>query len=184
MFLLVGGKKGEKQGKKAKPNKAHIVLAQLEDKGILKSVITQNIDGLHQMAGSKNVFELHGNTRKFYCMKCQKKYSLEDVSKKVEAEGIPPKCTCGGYIRPDVVLFGEALPADVLEKAREESMKADVFLVIGSSLVVQPAASLPVIAKQNGAKLIIINKDPTPLDSMSDLLFHQKATEVLGALEI
>ena len=169
--------------KKAKPNKAHIILAELEKKGILKCVITQNIDGLHQLAGSKRVFELHGNTRTIYCMNCQKKYSLDEVYEKIAKNEIPPKCTCGGVLRPDVVFFGEQLPVDVLEQAREESLKADLFVVIGSSLVVQPAASLPLIAKQNGAKLVIINKDPTPLDSRADLVFHEKASKVLSEVE-
>ncbi len=170
--------------KKAKPNKAHICLASLEEKGLLKTVITQNIDGLHQMAGSKNVLELHGNTRTIYCTTCKQTYSIEEIYKKVEKDQIPPKCQCGGILRPDVVFFGESLPFEVLEKAREESLKADLFMVIGSSLVVQPAASLPLLAKENHAKLVIINKDATPLDSMADLVFHERATVVLGSLKL
>ncbi len=166
--------------KAAKPNQGHIALARLEDKGALNAVITQNIDGLHQVAGSKNVLELHGNTRRIACLNCGVEYGIEDVRQQLEAE-LPPACrSCGGMLKPDVVMFGETLPQDILNRAAEEAGSCDLMLSIGSSLVVQPAASMPVIAKRSGAALVIVNKDPTPLDSMADLVLRENSSEVLS----
>lgn len=166
----------------ARPNKAHTALARMEQEGLLQTVITQNIDGLHQAAGSRNVLELHGNTRRIVCLKCGQHHSMEDVYQLLETQ-LPPQCPgCGGTLKPDVVFFGESLPGDVLGRAISESRACDLFLVVGSSLVVQPAAALPVTARQNGARVVIINRDPTPLDQMADLVFHTRASEVLGAL--
>lgn len=165
--------------KPAKPNKAHLVLAELEKKGILFLVITQNIDGLHQMAGQINVCELHGNTRQIVCLECFKKFNMEEIYPKLDVE-MPPKCGCGGLLKPDVVLFGEPLPQEALNQASQAAARCDCILVVGSSLVVYPAAQIPVLAKENGAKLIIINIDPTPLDHLADLVINQNASEVLA----
>jgi len=167
--------------KKAEPNTAHLALAKLEKDGKLHHVITQNIDGLHQEAGQMNVIELHGNTRQIICVNCSTTYTMEKAYEKLEKE-LPPKCSCGGILRPDVVLFGEPLPSEAIENAIQVSRNCDVFLVMGSSLVVYPAAQLPVIAKQNGAALIIINIDPTPLDGIADIVINKKASEILSNL--
>lgn len=167
---------------RARPNTAHTVLARLEDEGTLKTVITQNIDGLQQAAGSRNVLELHGNTRRIVCLQCQRPYPMEAVYHRLATQ-LPPRCTdCGGALKPDVVFFGEALPADVLRQAVDASQSCDLFLVVGSSLVVQPAAALPVTAHRHGARVVIINRDPTPLDRMADLVLHARASDVLGTL--
>lgn len=168
----------------AEPNNAHLTLAKLEENGILKAVITQNIDGLHELAGSNRVLELHGNTRRIICLSCQKQFSIHEAYDLLQSQ-IPPLCPeCGGLLKPDVVLFGESLPMHVLEVAREESIKSDVFLSIGSSLVVQPAASLPAMAKERGSQLIIVNKESTPLDIQADIVFYSSASEVLSALTV
>ncbi len=168
--------------KKAKPNRAHQALATLEEKGNLQAVITQNIDGLHQMAGSRRVLELHGNTTRFFCLECGDRHTMDDISARLETQ-LPPTCSsCGGLVRPDVVFFGETLPHAVLEEARREAMGCDLFLAVGSSLVVQPAATLPVIAKEQGARLVIINLEATPLDSIADAVFHASASDVLCGL--
>lgn len=166
---------------KSEPNDTHRTLARLEVEGNLKMVITQNIDGLHQLAGQKNVCELHGNTRQVVCLTCAKKMPFEEVGKKLDTE-MPPLCACGGLLKPDVVLFGEALPQKVLLESWQAAQLCDTFLVVGSSLVVQPAAQIPLVARKNGAKLVIINLDPTPLDSLADLVINQKSSDVLQAL--
>lgn len=168
--------------KQAAPNNAHLALAALEENGPLRAVITQNIDGFHQMAGSKRVLELHGNTRRISCLSCEQQYTIDEIYQQLETE-LPPTCgACSGMLKPEVVFFGESLPPGVLSEAQIESSQCDLFMVIGSSLVVQPAATLPVMAKQTGAKLVIINKDPTPLDSHANLVFHNRASEVLEAV--
>jgi NAD-dependent deacetylase len=164
---------------KAKPNPAHYALAQLEKKGLVKSVITQNIDGLHRLAGSERVLELHGNTRRIVCLKCSRKYSMDQAYELLQSQ-IPPRCPeCQGLLKPDVVLFGESLPLDVLDQAQEEANRCDLFLAIGSSLVVQPAASLPSIAKEAKSQLVIINMEPTCLDFKADLVIQGSAAETL-----
>ena len=167
--------------KKAKPNKAHFILAKLENEGKLVCVITQNIDGLHQLSGQKKVIELHGNTRKITCLKCKKTYTMEEIYKKLDSQ-FPPTCKCGGMLKPDTVLFGEPLPQDALKEAQLISQSCDVFLVLGSSLVIYPAAQLPIIAKQNNAKLAIINIDPTPLDDIADIVINEKVSKVLSKI--
>lgn len=165
--------------KKAKPNSAHTTLAKLEEKGILRAVITQNIDGLHQIAGSSRVLELHGNTRRISCLSCNHNHTMDEVYNQLGTR-LPPTCSaCGGSLKPEVVFFGESLPSGVLTEAVEETKGCDLFLVIGSSLVVQPAASLPLLARDNGADLVIINKDATPLDPIAASVFHESASEVL-----
>lgn len=167
--------------KKAQPNAAHHALVELEKKGKLIQVITQNIDGLHQIAGQVNVCELHGNTRQIKCLDCNEKFTMEEIYNRLEKE-FPPKCSCGGMLKPDVVLFGEPLPQEELAKAWHVAQVCDVFLVVGSSLVVYPAAQIPVIAKNNGAFLVIVNIDPTPLDDIADVVVNRKASEVLSLL--
>jgi len=144
--------------KEAKPNAAHIALAELEKRGKLKAVITQNIDGLHQLAGSKNVLELHGSTHRNTCMKCGKRFGIEIVR---EAEGVP-RCTCGGIIKPDVVLYEEGLDSAVMNAAVRYISNADVLIVGGTSLVVYPAAGL--VNYYRGHKLVLINKGAPSLD--------------------
>ena len=134
------------------PNEGHYALAELEKMGVLRSVITQNIDGLHMKAGSKNVIELHGSLRETYCLKCGKEYIAPRVP-----EGNPPYCDCGGVLKPNTVLFGERLPQDALIKAQREAMTCKIMILVGTSAVVQPAASLPYGAKEGGAKIIEIN---------------------------
>jgi len=164
---------------KAKPNNAHYALVELEKRGKLYRVITQNIDGLHQIAGQSNVIELHGNCRKIKCLKCDKTYSLDDTYKKLEYE-LPPSCSCGGRLKPSVVFFGESLPKSALDEAVVASKNCDLFLVLGSSLVVYPAAQMPIIAKENNAFLVIINIDETPFDDVADLVIHDSASNVLS----
>ena len=137
------------------PNKAHTALAELENMGIVRHVITQNIDGLHKKAGSRNVTEIHGSLRETYCLQCGKEYLAPGVP-----DGMPPYCDCGGVLKPNTVLFGEQLPEGALEKAYQESSSCKLMLVIGTSAVVQPAASLPVVARQKGAKIVEVNIEP------------------------
>ncbi len=165
--------------KKVKPNKAHLALAELETVGNLKTVITQNIDGLHQEAGSSSVIELHGTTRIIYCLNCSQEYCMDEVFSMLEAQ-IPPFCSeCKGKLRPAVVFFGESLDPQVLQLAFEEAENCDFLLAVGSSLVVHPAADIPRIAKQRGAALAIINKQETPLDTFADYVINDEAGKIL-----
>ena len=157
----------------ANPNKAHLVLASLEAAKKCKAVITQNIDGLHQAAGSKEVLELHGSVLRNYCMKCGKFHDIEAVSTSEDV----PKCECGGIIKPDVVLYEEGLNQDILSKSVYYISKADVLIVAGTSLSVYPAASL--IDYYRGNKLVLINKSSTPKDSYADLIINDSVGEVL-----
>ena len=167
--------------KPAKPNAAHYVLVELEKRGILNQLITQNIDGLHQMAGQTNVCELHGNTRQIKCMDCKNKFTMDEIFQQIKKE-VPPHCSCGGLLRPDVVLFGESLPQEALKKAWHAAQTCDTFLVVGSSLLVYPAAQIPLIAKENNAVLVIINIDETPLDHKADLVIQKSASGVLSGI--
>ena len=164
--------------KAARPNRAHEALVKLEQQGTLFQVITQNIDGLHQEAGQRKVCELHGNTRRIICLECNRGYHMDEVYRGLE-KTLPPHCSCGGLLKPDVVLFGESLPQEALNTAWQAARECDTFLVVGSSLVVNPAAQIPLLAKQNGSLLLIINIDVTPLDEMADLVIHCPASEVL-----
>ena len=158
----------------AEPNRAHKALAKLEQEGRLRAVITQNIDGLHQKAGSREVLELHGSVLKNYCTKCGKFYGLEAV---LESEGVP-RCTCGGVIKPDVVLYEEGLDQHTLQKAVYYISNADVLIIGGTSLTVYPAAGL--IDYYGGKKLVLINKSVTPMDSRADLVISGPIGEILG----
>ncbi|HEY8541393.1 MAG TPA: NAD-dependent protein deacylase [Pseudothermotoga sp.] len=155
-----------------KPNAAHLMLARLEQNGILKATITQNIDGLHQKAGSKNVIELHGSVYEYHCIRCSEKFSLSSIKNMIENSDLP-LCNCSGLIRPDIVFFGESLPEKALYDARNHATKCDLMIVLGSSLVVYPAAQLPFIAKANGAKVIILNKGETGFDHMCDMKIEE-----------
>lgn len=158
----------------AEPNRAHKALAKLEQEGRLRAVITQNIDGLHQKAGSREVLELHGPVLRNYCTKCGKFYGLEAV---LESEGVP-RCTCGGVIKPDVVLYEEGLDQHTLQKAVYYISNADVLIIGGTSLTVYPAAGL--IDYYGGKKLVLINKSVTPMDSRADLVISGPIGEILG----
>jgi len=166
--------------KDARPNPAHYVLAELEKRDLLKCIITQNIDGFHQMAGSKKVIELHGDLRKVSCTICKEKYSYEEVEKIIDLKGYPPVCMkCGGILKPEVVLFGEALPYDAINRAYDEAAKADLILVLGTSLFVYPAAYIPEIVKAHEGKVVIINLEKTEKDYIGDIVIHGKLGEIL-----
>lgn len=164
--------------KDVQPNKAHIALARLEEKGKLKAVITQNIDGLHQMAGSKNVLELHGSTFRNYCMDCGKFYGVDYIEK---STGVP-HCECGGIVKPDVVLYEEMLDDDTISKSVKFISEAEVLIIGGTSLNVYPAAGF--INYFRGKHLVIINKASTPADKQADLVINEPIGEVLGNLKI
>ncbi|GLI53919.1 NAD-dependent deacylase [Thermodesulfovibrio yellowstonii] len=164
----------------AKPNNAHNALAELEKRGFLKYVITQNIDGLHQMAGNKSVIELHGNQRGSVCLDCEKVYPLEEVLKMLKEQELDLRCeVCGGIIKPTIVFFGEPMPEKELLMAQQIANKCELMFVIGTSLQVEPAASIPRIAYQNGAKLIFINKVQTEWDWIAEIIFYDSAGKVL-----
>lgn len=156
------------------PNDAHKTLARLENEGKLIGVVTQNIDGLHQKAGSKSVYELHGSVLRNYCSRCGKFYGLDSISK---AEGIPT-CECGGVIKPDVVLYEEGLDDDVVEGAINAIASADTMIIAGTSLTVYPAAGM--IRYFHGNNLILINRDATPFDNKADIVIHDSVGKVLG----
>ncbi len=165
----------------AKPNSAHLALADLHAKGLLQAVVTQNVDGLHQDSGlpDDRIIELHGNTRRIRCMGCRRIASLENVRDRLTSGDPAPDCECGGYLKPDTISFGQSMPVAEVEKAVNLSRKSDFFMVVGSTLLVQPAAQMPVYAKQNGAFLAIVNLSDTPCDSMCDALIREKAGGVL-----
>ena len=162
----------------AKPNKAHTWLAKFEETGRLTGVVTQNIDGLHQAAGSRRVFELHGSVHRNYCMDCGKFFPMETI---LHSTGIP-RCECGGVIKPDVVLYEEGLDDATVRGALRVISQADVLIVAGTSLTVYPAAGFP--DAFSGRHLILINRDPTPADGRAELVIHDKVGEVLDAVRI
>ncbi|KON89350.1 NAD-dependent deacetylase [Sporosarcina globispora] len=164
--------------KECKPHKGHYILADWEKRDIIKSIITQNVDGFHKLAGSKNISELHGDLQTLHCQKCKKEFPSEEY-----LHG-HFQCSCAGVLRPSVVLFGEMLPEHALNFAADESERAELFIVLGSSLSVTPANQFPLIAKQNGAKLVIINIEPTDFDFHADEVIHnRKIGEVLEDLD-
>ena len=162
---------------KSEPNACHLALARLERAGKLKAVVTQNIDGLHQKAGSKAVFELHGSVWRNFCTKCKKSYSLAEI---IASDGVP-RCSCGGIVKPDVVLYGEALDETTLNAAVRAIRRADLLLVGGTSLNVYPAAGL--LRYFTGAALAVVNKTPTPADARADLVIQASIGRVLGGFE-
>ena len=166
------------------PNLAHYAAAELEKIGKLDCIITQNVDNLHQRAGNspENVFELHGNMRWARCMSCNKLFPMDDILKRLEKEQIPDCEFCHGILKPDGVFFGEALPQKTLNDAIQRSRNCDLFIVIGSTLVVYPAAYMPTYARESGAKLVIINLTPTPVDSQAAVLIAGKAGETMAKI--
>ena len=161
-----------------KPNKAHLKLAELERAGKLTAVVTQNIDGLHQAAGSKKVYELHGSVLRNYCMKCGKFYPAEYIK---NSKGIP-KCECGGVIKPDVVLYEEGLDDSTVSEALRAIQTADTLIIAGTSLTVYPAAGF--ISYFKGDNIVLINRDETPFDGKADLVFHEKVGELLDKINV
>lgn len=162
----------------AEPNAAHLKLAQWERAGRLAAVVTQNIDGLHQMAGSKTVYELHGSVHRNYCTQCGAFYGADFI---LQSGGVPRCPVCGGLVKPDVVLYEEGLDQDTVEGAVRAIAQADMLIVGGTSLVVYPAAGL--IRYYRGSKLALINRDPTPYDGEADLVIHDSIGKVLGGME-
>lgn len=163
----------------AKPNAAHLKLAELERAGKLKAVVTQNIDGLHQRAGSQTVYELHGSVHRNYCTQCRTFYGVDFIA---EGTGAPHCPVCGGLVKPDVVLYEEGLDQDVIEGAVRAIAQAEVLIIGGTSLVVYPAAGL--INYYRGNKLVLINRDPTPYDGEADLVIHDSIGKVLGGIAL
>ena len=167
----------------ARPNVAHTTLALLEQQGLLKAVITQNIDSLHLKAGSRRVLEIHGHTRTASCLECHHGVTSDPLWSAVLAGVPPPPCpACGGLLKPDVVLFGEPLPYEALSAAQHETLAADVMLIVGSSLEVMPAADLPLLAKRRGAATILVNLTPTPLDEQMDVVIRDDVVKTLQQL--
>jgi NAD-dependent deacetylase len=164
----------------ARPNAAHLALAELEELGLLNAVITQNIDNLHQMAGSRRVLELHGHLRETVCIRCHRTVSAEGLLPEYMLSGQVPYCdACGGALKPAAVFMGEPLPVDVFSDAEREVQACDVMLVVGSSLTVVPAATLPLVACRRGAKLIIVNLQETTVDSIAAAVIHEDVAEAL-----
>ncbi len=160
---------------KARPNPAHLALAKLEQLGYLRAIITQNVDGLHQEAGNTNVIEFHGNNRQVVCLKCGSKYP----SKNLVLEKLPPSCACGGVLKPDAVFFGEPIPWEALSRSHSEAQSCHVVLVIGTSAVVEPAASIPYIARRAGAKIIEVNPERA---LSADIFLRGPAEEIMPML--
>lgn len=164
----------------AQPNQAHRVLARLEKEGLLRGVITQNIDGLHQRAGSQHVQEFHGTIHTLSCLHCGRKYRLEDIN----LDEVPPVCLCGSVLKPDFVFYGEGIPPHAYEKSAEWAAQADVMVIVGTAGQVMPACSLPRAAKEHGCKIIEVNPRPSAYTGqITDLYFPQKATQFFAALE-
>ncbi len=162
----------------AKPNKAHLKLAELEAAGKLTAVVTQNIDGLHTLAGNKRVYELHGSVHRNYCTKCGKFYGIDAIT---DSTGVP-KCECGGVIKPDVVLYEEGLDNDTVNGAVKAIAECDMLIIAGTSMTVYPAAGL--VRYFRGKYLVVINRDPTSVDSNCDLVLHDKVGEVLDKITV
>lgn len=161
--------------REAKPNAGHRALARLYEQGRLAAVVTQNIDGLHQASGipEDKVIELHGNGTYAACLQCRRRYELDWVREVFSADERLPVCrSCGGLIKTATISFGQSMPEEAMERAHQATQRADLFIVLGSSLVVYPAAGFPVLAKRNGARLVIVNRDPTEQDPLADLVVH------------
>ncbi len=175
----------EKLMTEARPNKGHMAVVWLHRQGKLSSVITQNIDGLHQASGlpDDKVIELHGNSTYAKCLECHKRYEIEEIRNIFLPDETVPVCdACGGFIKTATISFGQSMPLPEMQRAEQVSTACDLFIAIGSSLVVYPAAGFPVIAKQSGAKLAIINRDPTELDRYADLVINAEIGATFGAL--
>jgi len=171
--------------KKAQPNLAHLAIAEMERLGKLDCVITQNIDGLHFKAGNseEKVIQLHGTATYVLCLSCDRRYDRDEIQERLRKGLKAPYCdTCGGPLKPATISFGQSMPEKETQAAYHRSSLSDLFIVIGSSLVVQPAASMPLVAKRNGAKLVIINRDPTSYDDMADLVIHSQAGPIMASI--
>jgi len=168
----------------AEPNRGHRAVDALVRRGKVAAVITQNIDGLHQASGipADKVIELHGNTTYATCLDCGERYEIADLRRAFESDGAVPPCThCLGHIKTATISFGQAMPVPAMRRAEEETLAADLFIVLGSSLVVYPAAGFPELAKRNGAQLVIVNREPTALDPIADLVIHRGIGDTMGA---
>lgn len=166
-----------------KPNAAHIAVARIEELGHVRGVVTQNIDELHRDAGSRDVLELHGTARRVACLSCKQSWPNQDILDRVRAGEDDPECTyCGGILKNATISFGQQLPHDVIEEAHRWSLQADLFIVIGSSLVVYPAAAMPDVAKRAGAKLVIVNREETDQDDLFDVVIHDDAGPTMSAI--
>ena len=164
----------------AQPNEAHLALARLETAGYIKAIITQNIDMLHTKAGSRTVYEIHGHLRTATCIECYTEYDAGPIIRKLLEDGEIPLCPqCHGILKPNVILYGEQLPVRELFAAQQASRRCDLMLVAGSSLQVAPAGDMPMLARQHGARLIVINFEPTHVDRQADVLFHDNVVDVL-----
>ncbi len=167
----------------ALPNPAHLALAELEALGWIRTVITQNIDNLHQLAGSKHVLEVHGHMRQATCIRCHYLVPAQPIMERLVADGTVPRCAaCGGVLKPNVVLFGELPPAGIMSEAEQESKACDVMVVAGSSLEVAPAGDLPFVAKRTGAKIVIVNRTPTIADGRAEVVLRQDVAVALPSL--
>ncbi len=163
------------------PNVTHRMLARLEAAGLIKAVVTQNIDGLHQKAGSRRVIEFHGDVLRYFCVACEKVFDRGCVDDGIRREGVP-RCGCGGLIRPGIVFFGDVIPMEALATAQELANRADVFIAMGSSLEVNPAAALAFVAHQAGATLMIVNRGPTRYDGVADVRFETDLSDFSQAV--
>ncbi len=170
--------------RQARPNRGHVAVAELIRSGKATSVITQNIDGLHQDSGipDDKVIELHGNTTYAHCLDCSQRYEIDALRVDFEQDRIVPHCACGGWVKTATISFGQSMPVNEMRRAEKETLLADLFITIGSSLVVYPAAGFPELAKRNGSRLVIVNRDPTGLDGMADLVLNRSIGETLGAV--
>jgi NAD-dependent deacetylase len=169
---------------RAKPNAGHLAIARWEQTGRVTGVITQNIDGLHQMAGSRVVHELHGTARQVECVDCDERFEPWPILLEYRAQqAVPPCPSCGGRLKSATVLFGQPMPAEAMRASAELAERCDLFLAIGSSLVVYPAAGLPEIASRSGAKLVIINRDPTEQDATADAVIHEPIGKTLSGID-
>ncbi len=166
----------------AQPNPAHVALAQLEAAGRLRAVLTQNIDGLHQRAGSQVVLELHGHLRETVCLQCYRTGPADEAIEAIRHEKVPTCPACGGVLKPKVILFGEQLPSDVVNLAMEHVWMADLILVVGSSLTVLPAAKMPAYVHSMGGRVIVVNRQRTYADDFAAVVFHEDVVEVLPRL--
>ena len=168
----------------AAPNRGHRAVAELIRRGQASAVITQNIDGLHQDSGipDDKVIELHGNTTYAHCLECAQRYEIEELRVDFESDRIVPHCACGGWVKTATISFGQSMPLDKMRRAERETLLADLFISIGSSLVVYPAAGFPELAKRNGARLVIVNLQETGLDGMADLVLNRPIGEALGTV--
>ena len=169
----------------AKPGRTHLALAEMVHSGVIEVIITQNIDNLHQQSGvpADRIIELHGNGSYAHCLSCFRRHELPAIRQAFEAHGRSPVCeSCGGIVKSATISFGQSLPPESLQRAKDAAESCDLFIVFGSSLVVRPAATLPLVARQNGARLIIINREATPLDTYADLVVHTEIASMIQHL--